>query len=416
MKKIYSSVLTIVVLVFCTQILNGQTFNGGVFITVPGGGNYSNVATWLGPAPPLSCTNCKIVLNGNVTIDIPGIILDSNSLVVITTGSILTINERIVIKDSTEILVGNGGPGSASLVMNAEGDVFSKSFIRLTNNNTFLDATSGAMSGSDSSFTAFFGSGFFYIIGPNKFNVLISTSGYGDTTNMGAKFFATYNFNCNATNPPPVCTTGEVFGPAISDTSATDQLWEFMAASLLPVVLNQFAAVLTYNQLVEISWATSQEVNSNYFSIQRSSDAVNFNEIGKTKAKGFSSINTDYSFTDPESLNGTSYYRLEMVDKDGKFEYSKVISISSDTKTTSVVVFNNPFTDQVRLLVNTGIPDNLRFTMTDLLGRVCLQQYHTTQKGSNFIDLQSSNAISAGIYFLNIKSNTINRTIKLIKQ
>jgi hypothetical protein len=104
-----------------------------------------------------------------------------------------------------------------------------------------------------------------------------------------------------------------------------------------------------------------------------------------------------------------------MVDRDGKFEYSKVISISSNTKIESVVVFNNPFTDQVRLMVNSGIPDNLRFTMTDLLGRICLLQYYTTQKGSNFIDLQSTNAISSGIYFLNIKSNTINKTIKLIK-
>jgi hypothetical protein len=416
MKKIYSLVLPIVGLIFCSSISNGQTFNGGIFITAPGGGNYSNAATWVGPAPPLDCINCKIVLNGNVTVDIPGIILDSNSLVIVTSGSILTINQRIVIKDSTEILIGNDATGSASLVINAEGDVFSKSFIRLANNNTFLDATSGAMSGSDSSFTAFFGSGFFYIIGPNKFNVLISTAGYGDTTNMGVNFFAQYNFNCNPTNPPPVCTVGEVFGPAISDTSTTDHLWEFMPTAILPVVLNRFAVVLTYNQQVEISWATSQEVNSDYFAIQRSSDAVNFNEIGKVKSKGFSSINTDYSFTDPESLNGTRYYRLQMVDRDGKYVYSKIISISSDAKIASVVVFNNPFTDQVRLMVNAADADNMRFTMTDLIGRVCLQKYHAIQKGSNLIDLQSSNALSAGIYFLNIKSNTINRTLKLIKQ
>jgi hypothetical protein len=408
MKKIYSLVLSIVGLLFCFSNLNAQPFTGGTFTTLATGGNYSNIATWVGGSkPPLICANCQIIINGNVTIDVTGISLYNTSQLKLLNGADLTVAERFVMKDNSALIVGNTPSAVATLTMQAEADLFTGSFVRLANSNDVVDATfPGPPPASDSLPTGSLGDGIFYISGPNNWDILISNSGYGEPD--GTEFMV-YTFNCP-------CFAGLIFGPAISDTVIADATWEFVPAAVLPVVLNRFAAVLTYNQQVELSWATSQEVNSNYFSIQRSSDAVNFSEIGKVKSKGFSSINTDYSFTDPESLNSTWYYRLQMVDQDGKSEYSKIISISPDTKIASVVVFNNPFIDQVRLLVNAADADNLRFTLTDLLGRVCLQQYHAAQKGSNLIDLQFSNAFSAGIYFLNIKSNTINRTLKLIKQ
>jgi hypothetical protein len=387
MKKIYSLVLPIVVLVFCSSISNAQPFSGGVFTTIAAGGNYSNPATWLlGSVPPLNCSNCQIIINGPVTIDITGIVLDNKSQINMDNGANLTVVQRFIMKDSTQLLVGNNPTAADTLTMQAEADLFTKSNVRLANNGDFIDASFPGTGPSDSLPTGIYGVGLYYITGPTTYNILLSTfASYGDPTKT---LFAQYNINCNPGSPPPTCQPSFVFGPARTDTVAADQTWEFVVAAVLPVVLNRFAAVLTYNQQVEISWATSQEVNSNYFSIQRSSDAVNFSEIGKVKSKGFSSVNTDYSFTDPESLNSTRYYRLQMVDRDGKSEYSKIISISSDAKIASVVVFNNPFTDQVRLMVNAADADFIRFTMTDLLGRVCLQKYHAIQKSINLIDLQ----------------------------
>jgi hypothetical protein len=413
MKKIYSLVLPIVGLIFCSSISNAQPFTGGTFVTVAAGGNYSVNATWVGGVqPPLHCANCQIIIHGPVTIDVAGIVFYNKSQIDMNTGANLTVTERFVMNDSTALFVGNTPTALDTLTMQAEADLRTNSYVRLANNNDYVDATfPGPPPASDSLPTNNFGEGVFYISGPMNWDILISASGYGEPDTIPSPQFSQYNLNCTV-----LCAPGFVYGPAKTDTVPAHNTREFVGTTVLPVVLNRFAAVLTYNEQVELSWATSQEVNSNYFSIQRSSDAVNFSEIGKVKSKGFSSINTDYSFTDPESLNSTRYYRLQMVDRDGKSEYSKIISISPDAKIATVVVFNNPFTDQVRLMVNATDADFIRFTMTDLLGRVFLQQYHATQKGSNIIDLQSSNALSAGIYFLNIKSNTINKTLKLIKQ
>jgi hypothetical protein len=75
---------------------------------------------------------------------------------------------------------------------------------------------------------------------------------------------------------------------------------------------------------IELSWATATEVNAAYFSVERSPDGKNFLPIGRVPAQLNSNKTTPYSFTDDLPLNGKNYYRLQSVDTDGSFEYSRV--------------------------------------------------------------------------------------------
>jgi Secretion system C-terminal sorting domain len=417
MKKFYLAICKTVVLLCFTSLVHAQ-FLGGVFTTIPAGGDLAIPATWVGGAagqPPDNCSNCQILVFGNSSINNPGIDLDNHSQIIIEAGAVLTINARVQIMDSTEVLIGSNGINMASIVMNAEGDLYSLAYVRLANDSSFIDATSGATSPSDS-VDGIYGGGLYYITGSTTYNVLISSSGYGNPV-INPPLTPTYLINCFTTVPPPpnACTQGVVYGPALSDTNTVDNSWEFDVAAVLPVQLLKFAAVLRSDQTVDLSWATAQEVNSSYFSIHRSDDGSSFQDIGKVDAKGFSSITTDYSFHDPTVLNGTAYYRLKIVDLDGKFVYSKVLKLSTDVKGNSVLVFSNPFTDQVRLQINVSKSDQMNLSLTDILGRSILKQAFTAQVGSNFVNLEPA-GILPGVYMLNIKSNMINQTIKLIKQ
>jgi hypothetical protein len=417
MKKFYLFIAPTFLLLLIASIGEAQ-FLGGTYSTVPAGGDLSVASTWVGGAPgapPAVCNNCEILIFGNSLIANTGIVLDHHSLIIIEAGAVLTIGAYVQIKDTTEVLIGSNPVNQASLVVsNSEGDLFTQSFVRLANDSTFIDATSGGTSPGDS-LDGVYGGGLYYVT-QTSYNVLISANGYGNPV-TNPPLNPTYMLNCNNGMPPfNTCFQGVVYGPAISDSVITDNSWEFEVTAILPVQLLKFAAVLNSNQTVGLSWATAQEVNSDYFSVQRSTDGVNFVEMGKVKAKGFSSIVTNYAFTDQSILNGKAYYRLQIFDLDGKFTYSKVLTVSSEFTGNSLLVFSNPFLDQIRLQINLGSADQMVFSLTDVLGRSILKQEFRAQEGSNFVNLQPGNGALPGVYFLNIKSNTINQTIKLIKE
>jgi hypothetical protein len=422
MKKIYLCVCMVLFLLSLTPRSQAQ-FAGGTFSTLPAGGDLANPAIWVGGAagqPPANCDNCLIKLFGNCTINETGIVLTNNCQIVIEANGTLTINQRVEIFTGSELIIGNDASSPASLIMNAEGDLDTTSIVRLANTNTLINTTEFTPSASDSiDLISGNGVGLYYITGPTTYSELLDEEEYGNpfaTPDAAhpAFLFPMYLINCGPT-PPNVCTQGIVYGPATSGFNATDSIYEFNVSAILPVQLLKFAASLNSNQTVDLSWATAQEVNSDFFSIQRSPDGVNFMEIGKVKARGFSSITTNYDFTDPSILHGSANYRLQIVDLDGKFNYSKVLKVSTETTGNSVLVFSNPFIDQVRLQINISTADQIDFSLTDMLGRSVLKQQYKAQAGSNFVNLQPESA-QPGVYLLNIRSNTINETIKLVKQ
>jgi hypothetical protein len=96
--------------------------------------------------------------------------------------------------------------------------------------------------------------------------------------------------------------------------------------AILPVVLSSISGVQEQDNLI-LNWATSAETNSESFDIQRSSDAISFENIGQTKAAGNSADQQLYTFRDKNPFNGVNYYRLKQNDFDGSYEYSRIIPV-----------------------------------------------------------------------------------------
>jgi hypothetical protein len=97
----------------------------------------------------------------------------------------------------------------------------------------------------------------------------------------------------------------------------------------LPVSLSHFEAKVV-QAIPVLTWATASEVHTKDFEMERSNDGKVFEKIGERKAKG---SNSNYTFSDENPLT-VAYYRLKINDLDGKFEYSKVVSVESDVRST----------------------------------------------------------------------------------
>lgn len=131
----------------------------------------------------------------------------------------------------------------------------------------------------------------------------------------------------------------KIVGRPLTD-SDVDSFW-VTSFSALPIPLNLINFNASQNgQKITLNWNTENEVNSKHFEIERSSNGTEFTPIGVTAAKNAAG-NNKYAFADFQPLNGGSFYRLKIVDHDGRFKYSNVISLNTKIKA-GLSVYPNP--------------------------------------------------------------------------
>lgn len=125
---------------------------------------------------------------------------------------------------------------------------------------------------------------------------------------------------------------------AITDTAYIPGYVGFVAAT--PVSLKGFEATGKDNAVL-LNWSTTEELNTDHFNVQHSTDGSSFTSIGTVKAIGIGA--NSYAFTDSKPTNGTNYYRLQSVDKDGSLYFSKIVSASLTTHHSPlIIIYPNP--------------------------------------------------------------------------
>ncbi len=178
--------------------------------------------------------------------------------------------------------------------------------------------------------------------------------------------------------------------------------------AILPVTLISFIATNT-GKSVLLNWQTANELNNNYFSVERSANGISFQEIGEVKSKGNSSQPQQYSFEDYNILNEHNYYRLKQVDNDGKFTYSKIVSVDFVASQT-IKLYPNPVKNILRVEgLNPSI--NTTLSIIDVSGKL-IQQLTIT--GSIYAyNLQK---LTAGNYYIKIEADKKITILKFIKE
>lgn len=178
--------------------------------------------------------------------------------------------------------------------------------------------------------------------------------------------------------------------------------YTFPAYTLLPVDLIDFRGALI-DEFIQLTWKTASEINSETFIVERSSDGVSFEEIGRVDAAGNSSVERAYQFIDNQPLEGNNYYRLKQVDFDGAFEYHKIIVINTVTQAslTRVNVFPNPADDIVRFNVSSEESKVYRVEILDKSGRLVKVETVNSSEGQQTITVDIS-TLAPGNYALNL--------------
>jgi len=127
----------------------------------------------------------------------------------------------------------------------------------------------------------------------------------------------------------------------------------------------------------KLDWTTRTEVNTDYFTIERSIDNVdNFTEIGEEEASTNSSSELTYLFDDTDIIgSGTYYYRLKLYDLDGSFEYSNVAVAEvefdqMDNQTIKLEAYPNPVINEINIDLTTEFDSKVDGGIYDAIGQL----------------------------------------------
>tara|TARA_B100000745_G_C20094369_1_gene374152 strand:- start:98 stop:1069 length:972 start_codon:yes stop_codon:yes gene_type:complete len=131
----------------------------------------------------------------------------------------------------------------------------------------------------------------------------------------------------------------DIQGPGLSKSKFP------LHVSALPVELIYFNAVQK-NQRINLNWATASELNNDYFTIEKSTDGIQFDQIQTVLGAGTTYNTTQYSAYDEANNINTVYYRLKQTDYDGTTSYSPIVVVRSEAlSTTKISVYPNPNID-----------------------------------------------------------------------
>lgn len=213
-------------------------------------------------------------------------------------------------------------------------------------------------------------------------------------------------------------TTGDPFycevGPgsvsyiSVSDFAFTPAQVDSTSQAHCPIVLPLRLLDFHANKqsgAVALSWTTANEINTDHFELERGSDGINFSRIASISTNNNTSVN-NYSYTDHNPLP-TIYYRLKMVDIDGKYSYSSVLKINF-VGTEKFEVFPNPANSTITV---SGINNNQIVKLLSLDGKLLMQKRASGQTMT--MDISS---YSSGVYLLQYFDGTSLQNRKIIKK
>lgn len=189
----------------------------------------------------------------------------------------------------------------------------------------------------------------------------------------------------------------DLSGPAIDTSMVT------------PLKLMSFAATLE-NKVPVLRWLTANEENVSHFQIEQSSNpSKDYRSIGMVRAKNIAGENR-YSYTSEPLTAAVSYFRLKMVDLDGKVTYSRVVNLYSGNG--KVRVINTLVTNEL-LVGHPSLTTASYFRVANLQGQVVKRGQ--LQKGLTVTSINVG-TIQTGEYVISVEAGNEKISAKFLKQ
>ena len=165
----------------------------------------------------------------------------------------------------------------------------------------------------------------------------------------------------------------------------------------LPVILSSFTGIPNKCDAV-LQWRTAQEINTEKFVIEQSSNGLTFAAVAEVKAAN--NANGKSYQTAISQASGIKYYRLKLLDKDGRFSYSPIVTVRTSCGSSDyLTVYPNPVSTNLTVSFYTKFKGQLNLVIVNAVGQQLASRKMLITSASNTVNLDMSNYVS-GIYML----------------
>jgi uncharacterized repeat protein (TIGR01451 family) len=219
--------------------------------------------------------------------------------------------------------------------------------------------------------------------------------------------------------PGGITNTGRITAASQAGDTFTDDGTAVIGTSggPIPVKFTAFNAVLVNNRGL-VKWATESELDNDHFEVERSEDGVHFIKRAAVNGSGSTSISHSYQFYDELNVSSAIvYYRLRIVDLDGRYGFSKIVAIKlkGGLSIDNFSVFPNPFVSDLKVGLSTQSDAMASFRILSFDGKELMNRAIALQKGDNIVVLKDLGALAIGNYILEVRTPTGKLIKKIMK-
>ncbi|MFL5763288.1 MAG: T9SS type A sorting domain-containing protein [Bacteroidia bacterium] len=196
----------------------------------------------------------------------------------------------------------------------------------------------------------------------------------------------------------------------------TGSMGTIVGPVVLPIELLDFVAKPNLNS-VSVQWSTASELNNDFYTVERSTNGVDFQPVGTVDGSGTTNWVMNYSFEDISPVEGISYYRLRQTDFDNHTATFNVAAVEYHAAPDfSLTLFPNPSDgDNVSLVINAAEQEHIAVTIFDLLGKVIYsKELITAKRGNNTFGLELGQRLVPGMYSVSCASEKNAHVQKLV--
>lgn len=212
----------------------------------------------------------------------------------------------------------------------------------------------------------------------------------------GFKFLATYVSETGYRSNEFIGDAGPATNPQNSSYTVTSTL---SFANPLPVGYANLSARFS-NHSVGISWSVAADCTEGRFVIERSSNGINFYNIGTVPCTKSST----YFFEDMAPVNGNNYYRIVNINPDGKKEYSKTISVHAAKENLLKAFISG---NKLKIVFGGIQKGTYKIGLINASGQAVLVTHTDIEQTGNTAEVVLAKSLSAGVYSLLVKGNGI---------
>lgn len=234
-------------------------------------------------------------------------------------------------------------------------------------------------------------------------NLVLSVNGYdvygtGSIPYAGQWVQKSFTFNTGSSTSVAINLRNNAPGGSGNDW-AIDDFTLNQCLIVLPVSLTQFDASYQAGQTI-LNWEVADDAQLSKYVIEYSNDGKSFYTAGDVFATGKGG---KYRFADPRVVDGKMYYRIKMMDKQGRGSYSKVLIVRNQAgQQTDLKITPNPMVSNPTVSMWSDSRQGATVKMMDASGRMVVQMQKNLNKGANSFVVSTPDNLKPGVYFIQI--------------